>query len=151
MTDDKLTKGSLVWTFNEWSYIERCRVVNDVPTIDYLSNPEKRRYRLHPISRHNPHAFISCSSDRIFPSYTAAMHALQQIAEDSKNRYRNEIPSKKDLLTFMFTHPCTGDDIDYNARDVVVEKCKELFDIDIEKESDKICKEINNDLAERED
>ena len=53
-----------------------------------------------------------------------------QAAEDANHEH-----SEKDLVKIMFKHPCGGtEDIDWELRKIVIEKAKELLNIDLEKD-----------------
>ena len=65
----------------------------------------------------------------------AAEDANHEHSEKAKDTYRKQISSVNDLVKIMFKHPCGGtEDIDWELREVVIEKAKELLNIDLEKD-----------------
>lgn len=82
-------------------------------------------------------AFGSCDI-RLIDLYTtlqAAQDANDKHSEKAKEEYRNQIKSVNDLVKIMFKSPCGGtENIDWELREVVIEKAKELLNIDLEKD-----------------
>lgn len=71
----------------------------------------------------------------IYETLQDAENANYKHSETAKNNYRNQINSVTDLVKIMFNNPCGGtEDIDWELREVVIEKAKELLNIDLEKE-----------------
>ena len=97
----------------------------DYAHLKYVKNP------------YNGNTFGSCDIRliNIYPTLQAAEDANHEHSEKAKNEYRKQINSVNDLVKIMFKNPCGGsEDIDWGLREVVIEKAKELLNIDLEKD-----------------
>lgn len=95
--------------------------------VTYISNVE-HAYSNDSIPYPNMYQYAS----RLYASKEEYENSLNQIKDD----YRNKIQSVTDLVRIMFETPCNGAEeyADWLLRDVVIEKAKELLNIDLEKE-----------------
>ena len=69
----------------------------------------------------------------IYSTYNDCFEALKCKLDKIKNGYRSQIKSVKDLVVFMYNH-CVAraeEYTDWEAREVVAEKAKELLEIEL--------------------
>lgn len=82
--------------------------------------------------------------DCVFHDREDALKWLVEKNEKIKEAYRNEIPDVSSLVHFMFHHDLSSEFLDENAKAVVIEKAKELLNMDIQAEEEKYYNE--NDM-----
>lgn len=72
-------------------------------------------------------------TDNIYETLKDAQNANKRHSDLIENNYRNQIKSVEDLVKIMFNNPCGGtEDIDWELRTVVIEKAKELLNLNLE-------------------
>lgn len=77
---------------------------------------------------------IYVSFKEVYLTEEEAIFALVQFKKNKKERYLKKINTLPDLLWFTYTHKTAcayNTDIDWEARDVIRQKSKELLGIDI--------------------
>ena len=72
----------------------------------------------------------------IYGTLQEAENANKRHSDTIINEYRNQIKSVNDLVKIMFRNPCGGsEDIDWELREVVIEKAKELLNLNLEEDN----------------
>lgn len=74
--------------------------------------------------------------DNIFETLKDAQDANKKYSDRIQDEYRDKIKSVEDLVKIMFSNPCGGtEDIDWELREVVIEKAKELLNLNLEEDN----------------
>lgn len=97
----------------------------DYAHIKYVKNP------------YNGSTFGACDIrlTSIYKTLQDAKNANRKHSDAIINKYKSQINSVSDLVKLMFNNPCGGtEDIDWELREVVIEKAKELLDLDLEED-----------------
>lgn len=69
----------------------------------------------------------------IYETLQEAENTNKRHSDIIQNEYREQIKSVEDLVKIIFNNPCGGsEDIDWELREVVIEKAKELLNLDLE-------------------
>ena len=89
-------------------------------------------------SPYNDMTYGSCDIciDNIYETLNDAQNANRRHSDIIKNGYREQINSIEDLVKIMFNNPYGGsEDIDWELREVVIEKAKELLNLNLEEDN----------------
>jgi len=108
---------------NDVVYYESHWVDNQIQKAKILSFQDERQVRTKGLN------FAGTEGALISDLYRSEKECLDAAIarhEKAKQDYCDEITTVNDLVTFMFNHCITGDDYEYDAREVVVKKAEEF-------------------------
>lgn len=130
-----LKVGDVVYFINTYRHIWK-GIVSEL----FHSNTSDKEYA-HITNAKSPYddsTYGSCDicTDNIYETLNDAQNANKRHSDTLQNEYREQIKSVEDLVKIMFNNPCGGsEDIDWELREVVIEKAKELLNLNLEEDN----------------
>ena len=125
MENKKWNKGDVAWAITYWNGVVKIEINSEEIKEKGIEEP------YYNIIETESRISICQPKRKIFKTRKDALQAYNADKEAKRDNFRKKIHTEEDLLNFMFYFTNAEEYTNYEARDVIREKCKELFGIDI--------------------
>lgn len=125
--------GQKVWFLEYWSKMPKCATIVSFETIesDKVYKFERKVAKLHWIDGGTNSMLI----DDLYSTKEELLSAEKEKSRKRIEKFKEEIKDIKDLIQFMSDNvisTCAEEYVDWDARTAVIERSKELLNIDLE-------------------